>query len=334
MQTINGAPIHGSSLENAKRVADLIYHEGPLLSLFRNERSENLLFYWCDSDSTANRWLAIRVSDQILDDYLAKRTSLYSIVTAPRDAFVYVVDIDGEGVFKTVQIISPRGLPSDYVPNEDSFYEFEPQILRQGTEERIPIDGLWTFEDLSKFPQLYKSIYAFIYQTESSKARGGQFSQFPMRDGFSSVHFFRELIEQVPTTDRPQLRAVSYASPGAIVFKLNSDFSQRVRQVYMHFKEHRQEAAATYAFVHKQLSELKLLGENAMQAKLPPDVARLMHQLGESLCSELKIESFKSINKHSPNPLMTLKVVLAFYRRLERLDEFEADGKIRIPLIP
>lgn len=49
MKTINGFSIN-FDFSKLIKVADLIYHDGPLLSHYVSNKGENYLFYWVDVD--------------------------------------------------------------------------------------------------------------------------------------------------------------------------------------------------------------------------------------------------------------------------------------------
>lgn len=54
MKTINGFSIN-FDFSKLIKVADLIYHDGPLLSHYVSNKGENYLFYWVDVDNEYNR---------------------------------------------------------------------------------------------------------------------------------------------------------------------------------------------------------------------------------------------------------------------------------------
>jgi hypothetical protein len=332
MRPLNGAEITNSSLTKAVKVADLVYFDGPIVSLYRNEQSENLLFCWVDRDDDYQRWLAAKVSDSQLEAYLKREVPLLELIKGPKDQFLYVVDFAELGQPNSVMIVSPKGLPSEYLPAEDSFYDDEPVLSKSAPrEERIPIEGDWTFDDLSSFPNLYASIYSLTYFSRKGAPQGA-FEKYPMRDGFSSVHFFNAIKEQVPKSDKSQLRALRYASPGAIVFKLDPEVATLVRKIYTHSKEHHGDIGRSYAATHKILHERKLLGADAMNVKLDKKDSDYLVQLGRDFAKELGLE-YQSILDRSSGPLMAIKIVLAFYRRLLKFGQFETEGKMRVPVV-
>lgn len=112
-------------IKNLIKVSDLIFFDGPLLSHYISHRGENYLFYWVDVDDIANRWLIIRTDIFTIQEYLDKKITLYDVITNPNDGFVYLIDIDDETNFSNCQIVQISQLPDDYIPAEDSFYNFE-----------------------------------------------------------------------------------------------------------------------------------------------------------------------------------------------------------------
>lgn len=68
--------------------------------------------------------------DNILK-YTKKKVTLRNILSAPLDDIVYTVDIDEEGRHHNFQVHSIEDLPEDYLPEEDSYYEFEPEYINK-----------------------------------------------------------------------------------------------------------------------------------------------------------------------------------------------------------
>ena len=117
------------------KIADLIYFEGPLLSLFiatlacRDYNGPKYLYYWCDASDVVNRWLLFSISDKRFDLYLRKKISLREVILEPDDGLLHVCDIDGELRYRNVYVVSPDCLPESYIPDEDSYYEFAPEFM-------------------------------------------------------------------------------------------------------------------------------------------------------------------------------------------------------------
>lgn len=113
-------------------IADLTYFEGPLLSLFKNETGDSYLYYWCDVDENYNRWIIFRLSKAKLESYIFEKLSLNDLILSPSDGFVYIVDIDGNLQYSNIYLIQPDKLPELYIPESDSFYDFESESDEDG----------------------------------------------------------------------------------------------------------------------------------------------------------------------------------------------------------
>lgn len=125
MKTIKGFDIQ-FDFSNFKKIADLIYFEGPLLSHYVSSKGDDYLFYWIDKDENDNRWLVLRVSLSSLQKYMTKELSLRELIDSPNDGYLYCVDVDTDINYHNVKLVQPADLPEDYLPTSDSYYDFEP----------------------------------------------------------------------------------------------------------------------------------------------------------------------------------------------------------------
>ena len=119
---------------NFKKIADLIYFEGPLLSHYVSSKGDDYLFYWVDSDSSNNRWLVLRVSIANLQRYIAGDVSLRELIESPNDGYLYQVDVDDAVRYHDVLLVQPADLPNEYLPATDSYYAFEPIPSEEASE--------------------------------------------------------------------------------------------------------------------------------------------------------------------------------------------------------
>lgn len=118
MQQINGILLSRLPFENLYKVKDLIYYDGPLLSLFKTKNNQNYLFYWIDQDHNFNRWLVVNIKNTNLQAYLKNKLSLYQILTKPKNNSIYKVDIDKDLNYHNILKITPKQIPQSYLPVE------------------------------------------------------------------------------------------------------------------------------------------------------------------------------------------------------------------------
>lgn len=109
---------------NLRKVADLIYFEGPFLSHYVSKSGDNYLSYWVDCDENNQRWLVFRVGINSLQDYVNKKKPLYELIKGVDDGFVYAVDISEDGSQSVPLMIFFADIPDEYLPTSDSYFDF------------------------------------------------------------------------------------------------------------------------------------------------------------------------------------------------------------------
>jgi hypothetical protein len=151
MKEVNGFSM-SFDFSKLKKKVDLIEMDGPLLSLYQNEQGDSYLFYWLDADSQYNRWMLIRIQSASLLPYLRHEISLRQVLLHTPDPFVWISDLDNKMVWSHTQCVNLKNIPEDYLPGEESFFEFENQdVLEQQIstdtyELTIPVSDRGFFE--------------------------------------------------------------------------------------------------------------------------------------------------------------------------------------------
>lgn len=112
------------STNNLRKVADLIYFDGPFLSHYVSKSGDNYLSYWVDCDENNQRWLVFRVGVNSLQNYVNKKKSLYELIKGVDDGFVYAVDISEDGSQSVPLMIFLSDIPNEYLPTADSYFVF------------------------------------------------------------------------------------------------------------------------------------------------------------------------------------------------------------------
>ena len=134
MKKLTGIKINKLDFVPTKQ-GDLLYHEGPLLSVFKDYSSDNFYLYkWSDCDEKANRWLVFKVSTESLRAFFDKKISLRQIILDL--PFSYFLDLDNALDPLSIIIVSTQNMPKNYLPEQDSYFdavEFEgyASILQQ-----------------------------------------------------------------------------------------------------------------------------------------------------------------------------------------------------------
>lgn len=140
-----------------RKIADLIYFDGPLLSHYVSSKGEDYLFYWVDRDDSDNRWLVLRVSLAYLQKYVGKEITLRELVENPNDGYLYVVEVNDEVRYHDVKLVQPSSLPADYLPDPDSYYAFS-TVPADDAEELMTYELTIPFKERTRFEEILHKI--------------------------------------------------------------------------------------------------------------------------------------------------------------------------------
>ncbi len=140
-----------------RKIADLIYFEGPFLSHYVSSKGDDYLFYWVDRDNCDNRWLVLRVSLADLQKYISKELTLWELIEYPNDGYLYSVDVNDDINYHNVKLVQPASLPKEYLPEKDSYYAFEP-IPSEDAEELMTYELTIPYKELTRFEEILHKI--------------------------------------------------------------------------------------------------------------------------------------------------------------------------------
>lgn len=105
-----------------EKLGDLLYHEGPLLSLFSKSGEPNAyyLYKWSDCDESANRWLVARLTSTELRSFFDQEISLRNILLA--NSKLFLVDVGDDLAESNVRSCSADKVPDSYLPGKNSMF--------------------------------------------------------------------------------------------------------------------------------------------------------------------------------------------------------------------
>ncbi len=141
---------------NHKKVADIFYYEGPILSHFKGENDSDFFYYWIDRDEKLNRWLIFPLEEHRIIEYLNGYVSLRDLIYNFKNNFIFTVDIDRDLNYSNAIMINPFQLPSNYLPEEESFYTAS--AVPQYYQKRFKQINSFNYESILKEHALYVMI--------------------------------------------------------------------------------------------------------------------------------------------------------------------------------
>ena len=122
---LKGTPLDALPFGPLTHVRDLIYYDGPLLSEYKTEQGDPVIFNWCDCDELVNRWLVLRVTPELLEGYVKGEVHQRTLLLSPADGVVYFTDNDTDINPHNIIRCTPNNIPRDYLPDEgeEGFYD-------------------------------------------------------------------------------------------------------------------------------------------------------------------------------------------------------------------
>lgn len=357
MKKINAPRLPVSRLDRQTYIGDLLYIEGPILSLFR-DRKENWFYLWCDTDSEATeRWLLFPVTRADVIGYLDQSKTLRATVGGATKHWILDVTHrpDGEEenslassrVSHRVLRDIGQAVPEEYLPATDSYFDqsVSPDISLalevNPSAYEVPIAGSWFFSDLARFSSRYSQLYAFFYCTKprfitNLGQRVQRYLRSPWKGGFSRVNLFYALEHLVPSLHDLEIKQIRYQSPGEIRIEALKSVGEKIAATVKLFLERELDIVEAEKAINEFLSakhlkkadlskrsdsQLRISAANisflAAQRALIADALNLTAELNE-------------IAAYSPNTVVTAKVVVALVKRVRRLGDFQQSGLIQL----
>lgn len=118
MLQIDGAVIPKFPVANPRRLRDLIYFDGPLLTEFVCPRGGHYLYYWVDTDGQVNRWMVLRMAEITIARLINHDLKMEDVIPELcEDDFVYFVELDGTGNPSRVILSDIDNIPPEYTPD-------------------------------------------------------------------------------------------------------------------------------------------------------------------------------------------------------------------------
>lgn len=331
-------------LKTFKKVADLIYFEGPLLSHLVDKDGEISLLYWLDREDNNEIWALFKVKSNQLESYLDGVINLKSLINESIGGLLHVLEISQRWQVVKEIIINSSDLPSEYLPLENSFLqpEFRPERISSFVNSlyRIEIKRTLELRQFLEVTRLYGQIYSFMfYSTEDQLLYNENdfayaVQAFPWAGGYSAVNFYKKLASGINQANRPKLSSIVYASPGWLELKLETKVAREIRELMYVYAINRSELEHHYKELQKYLVDNGLSSRNSKsnQYSLLKMQENFLRQniFTFGVRMGLKPRYVDTLAKLSISSLQTTKLILSIYRRVRDLYGYEERDFIRL----
>lgn len=204
---------------------------------------------------------------------------------------------------------------------------------------RVLMDERWELDDLYEFPHTYSQAHSFIYcldfDENEDNAKRIDFSlvNYPWQGGYSYTNIYTVFRNRIHPDDRPKVASIQYASPGWIDLIMNPDVALQVAKslgIYLGL-------GVTAVEAYKRIDKARLeIARNRRKQQMEffaftAQEAKYLNQMSEELAKNLGFNNLESLQRRTKNPEVTLKLLLAHNRRMQKLAEYVVEGKVTLP---
>ncbi len=204
---------------------------------------------------------------------------------------------------------------------------------------RILLDGRWSLEDMTVFSRVYFQNYSFLYCLETNEVGIASsriesvLQNYELRSGLSYVNIYDIFRSHVAKYDKPQIKAITYASPGWIDLALNPDVATQFAKVLGVYLGAPVVALGSYKKLYKLYSDLSKLRKEKRNSALKLDSSNMLlaQSLNNELAKGLGFASLSDLDNHTKDTEETSKLLMPHCRRVKKIAKFVQDGKAQFP---
>lgn len=316
-----------------------VYCDGPQLVMGEDGRSIKYLGLAIPHPEHVHAFLAVQVSEEMLDDYLAEAIDLRFVFKRPKRNryFLFTLDNENAGRFSLKEIgeIDEEWLPeAGFFSRSHTELENTTYATQQPSTLDIGIDGRWDIQDLSQFPNKFADAYSFMHAMRPSNQRGADeslgelFERYPWRGGFSTVGFYNDLYFRIPRPQRLAVKEIQYASPGTIKITAIPDIAAEIQTMVEAINSDWRKVQEAYKELHNGMSLREFLGRSHREVTLDNNDKAFLERATKALCKVIGFKYLARVHKLVGSDwLATAKIIASFYRRIEELADFYESGK-------
>lgn len=212
--------------------------------------------------------------------------------------------------------------------------------MREKGLYKVLMDKRWELDDFYEFPHAYSQTYSFIYCLDSeldeknAKRINYALENYPWRGGYSYVNIYTVLANRVPKEHKPEVARIQYASPGFMDILLNPDVAFRVAKSVGFLVAAGVTATEGYMHIRRTLNKIES-DKNKQKIKnieYSEKEVKVLISLIEELSKNIGFRNFYELNNRTKDPIVTLKILMAHYRRLTIIGNFVREGKLTLPV--
>ena len=214
--------------------------------------------------------------------------------------------------------------------------------MKEELSYKILLDKDWSLEEFTVFTRLYFQNYSFIYCLETignSDILQQEFKlknvlkNYKLRSGLSYVNIYSILKDQINKNEKPDVKSIKYASPGWIELYLNYEVALEIAKAMTIFLTSTATVTLAYKKLYKIFIDLHHLRKEKRNTSLSLDIeqVKLVNQLNNELAKGLGYSNLNKLNENTKDIEETSKLLMAHYRRMNKMADYVRKGKADFP---
>ena len=302
-----------------------------------------------EKDGFEYPFLGAEISYTQLVNYQREFVDLRNLFLVPRWRVWYLFDLgsaDEHGIVPLKRADKEDYRNEEYLPSPQFFARNHThEVLELPTAELVTqkylIDGTWSPADLSIFFARINDLYSFFLgikkflstntTTEQKKKFIRAFSDHPLRGGSSYVGLYGDLTGLLGFEERLAMGGIEKKSPGYVDIEGKAEILAQVVSALNVYARDVEGIRSRYRHLHAYLSKMKLLKADPERFDPTSPVASEIKKLSEDFAKHLGLQ-YKAIeNLTGKHILLSAKILLSHYRRLERYNLFFVEGRVHLP---
>lgn len=197
----------------------------------------------------------------------------------------------------------------------------------------------WSLTDFYTFPHLLEQCYAWIYcldykilETLESGAND-PIAGYPWVGGYSVVHAYALFDKRILPEDRPMIAGIKKTSPGWLDLAANVDVILKLAAALPVFAGSVTSLLFAAKKAYKLIAEINEMRRKNRDANLKATAAqmRAAHAISVELAKGMGYKNLAAMDATTGNKEISMKLLMAHYRRMTDLLEFVQSGKATLP---
>lgn len=197
----------------------------------------------------------------------------------------------------------------------------------------------WSLTDFYTFPHLLEQCYAWLYcldykvvKTLESGAND-PLSSYPWAGGYSVVHAYALFDKRILPEDRPMIAGIKKTSPGWLDLASNTVVICKLAASLPVVAGAVPSLLFAAKKAYKLITEINEMRRKNRDANLKATAVQLRaaHAISTELAKGMGYKNLEAMDAITGNKEISMKLLMAHYRRMTELLEFVQSGKATLP---